>query len=344
MSFNYLNLDSRFQWAVQGYSQTQFFYGQLSQFFYDPAIAPFISRADALATQTVRGGSIFAIYPFSTYRRVEMSAGLVDFREEYADPALQFDSERWQQENFGTLLFNHGLMAPLGISFIQETTVFREYGPLSGSTMRLSYEGAPKFGSSLSRQTLDADARYYIRLGANGVFAVRAYGFKSWGTAPGYTFFGGNSEMRGYEYREFLGHKGFYGNAELRFPLINAMATPIGILGGIRGVFFFNVGGAGLESQGFKVWDKNAFRIDPVLAANGQVIRPGQTIEGFRLVDARASYGIGLETFALGFPVHFDWSYRTLFNKAWEDVLYSQVGGSAQFRKARFTAWIGYDF
>ena len=27
------------------------------------------------------------------------------------------------------------------------------------------------------------------------------------------------------------------------------MATPIGILGGIRGVFFFNIGGAGLEGR-----------------------------------------------------------------------------------------------
>ena len=34
-----------------------------------------------------------------------------------------------------------------------------------------------------------------------------------------------------------------------------------------------------------------------------------------KLVDGRASYGIGLETFALGFPIHFDWSWRTLFNK-----------------------------
>ena len=38
-------------------------------------------------------------------------------------------------------------------------------------------------------------------------------------------------------------------------------------------------------------------------------------IGGFRLVDGRASYGVGLETFALGFPIHFDWSWRTLLNK-----------------------------
>ena len=53
---------------------------------------------------------------------------------------------------------------------------------------------------------------------------------------------------------------------------------------------------------------------------------------------------MGLETFALGFPVHFDWSWRTLFNKEWEDVVFASEGGSAAFRKPRFTFWIGYDF
>ena len=45
-------------------------------------------------------------------------------------------------------------------------------------------------------------------------------------------------------------------------------------------------------------------------------------VDGFRLVDARASYGVGLETFALGFPIHFDWAWKTLFNKDWEDQLF----------------------
>ena len=53
---------------------------------------------------------------------------------------------------------------------------------------------------------------------------------------------------------------------------------------------------------------------------------------------------MGLETFALGFPVHFDWSWRTLFNKQWEDVVFASEGGSEAWRKPRFTFWIGYDF
>ena len=67
-------------------------------------------------------------------------------------------------------------------------------------------------------------------------------------------------------------------------------------------------------------------------------------MSGFRLQDARGSYGLSLMTFALGFPVHFDWSWRTLFNRDWEDFVYAQSGGSGAFRKPKFSVWIGYDF
>ena len=278
---------------------------------------------------------------------MEFSGGLVDFREEYAYPGVQFEADQYQQENFGTTLFNNGMMMPLGVSFVQETTVFREYGPLSGSTMRLSYEGAPKVGNMLSRQTTDPDARYYMRLGANGVFAVRAYGFRSWGDAPGYTFFGGNSEMRGYDYREFLGHKGFYANAELRFPLINAMATPIGILGGIRGVFFANIGGAGLQRLPFQNLGRLTPQIiPPVTGTNGQIIRPAQRIEGFRLVDARARMASGSKPSHSGSRCTSTGHIGPCSTSRGKTCLYAgtEEGNSAGLRKARFTAWIGYDF
>ena len=106
---------------------------------------------------------------------------------------------------------------------------------------------------------------------------------------------------------------------------------------------FFNIGGAALENQSFKIWDTKSVTYPPETTAGGIITRPAQRIEGFRLVDSRASYGIGLETFALGFPVHFDWSYRTLFNEAYENYLFGP-GGSAAFRKMKFAVWIGYDF
>jgi outer membrane protein assembly factor BamA len=236
--------------------------------------------------------------------------------------------------------------------------VFREYGPLAGNTIRLSYDYAPSWGNLMSRQTADLDARYYMRLGTNGVLALRARGFKSWGEFPGYFYFGGNSEMRGYEYLEFLGNKGFFANAELRFPLIEAALTPIGVVGGLRGVFFFNFGGAGFDGLGMNVWTTKEDTFTPLLGytqdlVNGfqPVFGPPIPISGFRLIDSRASYGVGLETFALGFPIHFDWSWRTLFNRDWEDLVFAyQAGqdgfqrGSDWLRRAKFSMWIGYDF
>ena len=68
------------------------------------------------------------------------------------------------------------------------------------------------------------------------------------------------------------------------------------------------------------------------------------TVSGFRLVDGRASYGIGLQTSVIGIPLHFDWSWRTLFNENWEDLLFATEGGSAFFRRPRFDFWMGFDF
>jgi outer membrane protein assembly factor BamA len=253
---------------------------------------------------------------------------------------------------YGTQIFRNGVTVPFGAALVSETTVFREFGPLSGSTSRVSYEFAPKIGSSLSKQTADIDARYYKRLGATGLLALRAKGFRSWGDFPDFFFFGGNSELRGYDYLQFAGHKGFFTNAELRFPLIEAMLTPLGVLGGIRGVFFAGLGAAGFNNQDFKVWRRDTESISPVVdflfnPVTGQfepVYGPTQNIAGFRLVNGRASYGIGLESFLLGFPIHFDWSWRTLFNKQYEDSLFAYDGGSSKFRRPRFALWIGYDF
>ncbi len=351
-SVNYTNQSRRFQYAVQGFSQESFFYGTGS-YFYDPVYNPlFLDRDNALATRTMRGGSAFGIYPLDRYRRFELSASVINYNERYNDPDLEDYSEDYQEQNYGTVLFREGTSVPLGLAFVQETTVFREFGPLSGNTMRLSYEVAPKMGDTLSYQTGDIDVRKYIRLGGSGLLALRGKFFKSWGDAPDFTYFGGNSELRGYEYLQFLGQNVFFMNAELRFPLIEAMLTPLGVLGGVRGVFFFGTGAAYLNNQPYQFATSKTESytpylgsdVDPATGSPIPVYGPPVDITGFRLRDGNASYGFGLETFALGFPIHFDWAWRTLFNREWEDALYASVGGSREFRRAQFKVWIGYDF
>ena len=377
LSLSYVKLSRRFQFALQGFTQTQFFYGQLGGVFYDPSYAPFIDRSLATATRTVRGGTAFGIYPLDRYRRLELTGGIVQLKEQYNDPALQQVATDYQKSTYGQTVFNNGTLMPFGAAFVQETTIFREFGPLAGNTMRLGYTVAPKIGSTLSRQTADVDLRHYLRIGTTGVLATRLRGFKSTGESPDFLYFGGNSELRGYDYLQFAGQNTVFANAELRFPLIEAALTPVGVLGGVRGVFFAGIGGAWFNNQpssdpcnsgGYTFATKSSevcrpvigYQADPssgaaVLDSNNLpvlIYGPSQTISGFRLKDARASYGIGLETFALGFPIHFDWSWRTTFNKGWEDILFAGQNGcsvtgsgcSSAWRKPRFAVWIGYDF
>jgi outer membrane protein assembly factor BamA len=352
-----VNLSRRFQYALQGFSQKQFYYGYTPGQMYGYEYA-YLDRDDAIATESAMGVTAYGIYPFNRYARMELSVGLMNFGQEYNDPTLQDLSDQYQEERYGRTLFSNGNIMPLGITFVQETTVFREYGPLAGNTVRVGYEFAPSGGGLLGRQIADVDARYYLRLATNGVLAFRAKGFKSWGDYPAYMYYGGNSEMRGYEYLEFIGNKAFFTNAELRFPIIEAALTPFGVIGGLRGVFFANLGANGFEGQSMNVWSTGdtpisaflGYTADPTSLNAVPVFSPEIIVPGFKLIDGRASYGIGLETFALGFPIHFDWAWKTMFNKDYENLLFFYQGslegksGSDWFRKPKFSVWIGYDF
>ena len=112
--------------------------------FYDPSFSGIIDRDFAVATTTTRGATAFGIWPFNRYRRVELSGGVVHYSEQFEDPGLQDYSQGYQQQQFGRQLLNNGTMVPFGLAFIQETTVFREFGPLAGNTVRLSYEDRPQ--------------------------------------------------------------------------------------------------------------------------------------------------------------------------------------------------------
>ncbi len=220
-------------------------------------LRPLLQLLPRAATRRPRcaaaAGAVYGIYPFDRYRRIELSGGFGYVREQYNDSTLEQIAQDYQQSIYGSSLYRNGWYVPLSVAFVQETTVFREFGPLSGSTMRLAYEIAPKVGSkTLSWQAVDLDLRKYFKIGSSGLLAVRGRGYRSWGQNPSFTYYGGNADMRGYDYLEFVGQNSIYGNAELRLPLINAMATPIGVLGGVRGVAFFNVGGAWWNNTGFK--------------------------------------------------------------------------------------------
>ncbi|MGE0452909.1 MAG: hypothetical protein AB7O37_03025 [Vicinamibacteria bacterium] len=315
----YVNLSRRMHWGVSAYDS--------KQYYFNPYLVPQFSysREGVLATTQITGATGFAQYPLDKFRRLQFGASVYRSTEQYDDPLVQQQIEQelaaLGQQGF---LYN-GTFAPLSVTFVQETTRFREFGPLAGSTVLLSGEAAPGITGLKSRYTFQADLRKYLRLGSSStLLAVRGRGFYSSGDAPQIFYFGGDMELRGFQYRSFAGNQGFFANAELRIPLINVMATPIGLLGPVRGTVFAGMGAARFDGQPFTFWSSDpdvSYVNDPVF---------GESVSGRHLVDGRASFGFGLQFFFLGYPLHFDWTKFTdlaVTSDSWQ-----------------FNFWIGYDF
>ena len=338
LSFSYLNLARRFNYALQGYSQTQFFYGHARERVLRPGLlAAIIDRdlADGDADGARRHGlRHLAVQPLPPRRAVRRHAA-VQARSS-TTRACRTTRRATSSEQFGRQLFaDRALTCRSASTFVQETTVFREFGPLAGNTMRLSYEVAPKIGNTLvaadgrrRRALLHAPRRrracWRCARAASRAGATRRTSCTSAATPR----CAATSTSVPRQQAAFF-------NAELRFPFIEAMLTPIGVLGGIRGVFFANMGGAHFDGQPFKWLSRRApttvhadhrLPSDPTSpSAQTPIYGPPRTRQRLAPRRRRASYGIGLETFALGFPIHFDWSWRTLLNKDWEDVLFAAV-------------------
>jgi hypothetical protein len=331
----YINLASRLHYGFEAFDITSFFYAY-PYGVYQPGYYGYYGRGDAIATQRFSGGQVFVEYPFDKFRRVDVGVGIVKVAEQYQNA----DTEAYicqQAALYGTPCFlNNGWQLPISVTLVQETTRFAEFGPLAGSTFSLGFRVAPKIGSFLERKTVDVDLRKYLRLGStSALLAFRGRGFYSTGDNPDYFWFGGNMELRGYPYYGFVGNQGFFANAEFRFPLVNLAATPIGLLGPVRGTVYFGIGGSRLA--GGDCSQSTATQCVPYTFSSSQpsvsyINDPifGQTVTGWHLVDGRASYGFGLQLFLLGYPLHFDWTKFTDFgvtSNSWN-----------------FNFWIGYDF
>jgi WD40 repeat protein len=316
-SATYFNLSRRLHYGLSAFDYTQFFYPspyELQTSFF---------REGALATQRYTGATVLGQYPLDKFHRVEFSAGIVRQTEGFANEAAELLARQAAEAQGLPFVLNSGQIAPITVGLTGETTRFREFGPLSGHTYSVSFETAPGFGSFLSRHTVEVDARKYFGLGTGSVFALRARGFRSTGENPGLFWFGGNMELRGYPYLSIVGSQGWFANTEFRFPIIDVMKTPIGILGPVRGTLFAGIGGAHFQGDNYEFGNSEEGRSyvrDNVF---------GEPVSGYHLVDGRASFGVGLQFFFLGYPMHFDWAKIT-------DL---QVHSPWQF-----SFWIGYDF
>ena len=57
-------------------------------------------------------------------------------------------------------------------------------------------------------------------------------------------------------------------NAEFRFPLVHAALTPIGVIGPLRGVFFFDLGGLWFNGEKFRVFESGSLQLQDALSSS----------------------------------------------------------------------------
>ena len=246
------------------------------------------------------GGEAGLFFPFSRATRLEATVGF--YRQEEDSDILYYGLELPYGQFF------NGMAMPLTIALVNETTRFANYGPNQGFTFRLEASKYIKLGNNYQDAwTFQGDVRKYFRLDNNTLFAFRLHGFHSTGDNSVLYGAGGNNTIRSVGYYQMVGTNLFYFNAEFRFPLINLAATPLGLVGPLRGIIFFDLGGAWFKGEEFRMFEEG----------------------NFRLRDAIASYGYGLEFFLGGYPMHVEWIWRWDFDQR-------------QYMGVNF--WVGFSF
>ena len=190
---SYLNLSRRMQYAIQGFQQTTFFYGNADYYALSLGLTPFLDRDNSIATRTLhRRHDVRAVsaQPLHAPRDVGRRGAL--------QRAVRRSDRRGDLAPEPGAVLRHGDPArghvrparhrdcPRGHGLPRVRSSLRQHG--AAGLRRL----APH-GDTLSYQTLDSDARKYLRIGTSGLFAMRFKGFRSWGRTPDFFYFGGNS-------------------------------------------------------------------------------------------------------------------------------------------------------
>jgi hypothetical protein len=312
--FAYINQKRRLQYMASASQFTLFYYPPYA--YYDPYYYQRLTYRDAIATRKITGINLSTYYPINRYYRTQASLAFYRYEEEFLDPYLR------QQLAFsgrGYRSFWNGNWLLASFSLVGETSRFRFYGPASGTTFSLTLsQSIPVSDSFFQNTNFHADLRKYLSIGSDMLLALRFEGFLSRGRDPYIYYYGGNNQVRSINYASIIANEGWFANAELRFPLVNAASILIGQIGPVRGTIFFDITRSkmkGFPAQ-FYTWD-------------GEEIRPA---------DALGSFGYGLEFFFLGIPLHIEFVKRIEIPDISSPFKYETIGGF------RTEFWIGFDF
>jgi len=312
--FQYSNLKHRTNWGAYARDFRDYYVVQ--------SVNTGATARSREASSTTTAGA-FVSYPFNRFYRISGVSAYT--RSSVTRPNFNV---------FPTDFFTVSEEYPtVGWALDGDTTRFKSFGPYHGQrfvvsqqwapTMNVSGNGFDSFNASFLNTALDY--RLYRRITDRSLFALRLGAYVSQGDAYSIYSVGGLNYLRGYEYREFFGSRASFLNLELRFPLVDALAFPIGILRDIRGFAFFDLGSAWFANDIFydprmgsalTVSNGDKLVVTPsggflyVVDSNGVPIPRSFDFydsKNNKLGDGRAAYGIGFNV-SLG-PFQLVWSF-----------------------------------
>ena len=183
------------------------------------------------------GGSVVASYPFSRFRRIDLSMSIFyDKKEMFLGYARE------------------GMLATHSISLVEDNSLWFGTGPRDGG--RLNFTGSVTTNLNTGRNeniTMMADIRKYFRVSQWTSLALRLQGRASSGADPQRFAMGGSLTMRGYPYRYFEGTRMAMANLEYRFPLLDRLVLGVPFRGfGLPGLEAAVFGDAGTAWESFE--------------------------------------------------------------------------------------------
>jgi Tol biopolymer transport system component len=290
----YLDLGHRLQYLSQFIFQDNFYYTPV----------PFsIAQQTGFSTDIVRsrmyGVNYTSVYPFNRYYRLELGGGIYRLTEQFYNNDVQRIYENILRETGAEGFLSQGGYLPLSVAFVGETTRFREWGPLAGHTIRISFdEAVPVANSWISRTIEEVDARKYFRINNRSLVAARARLVNSTGSDPVFFSFGGGQDLRGFDFREVGGNRGGVANLEVRLPLWPNPRIPV--LGQLRGRVFTDY---------VQMKFIGSTRFEGFLGRFNYIVRDvnGQKF-AYDIAKGTWSMGAGFTAFLGGLPFNFDFS------------------------------------
>lgn len=266
-------------------------------------------RVDRFFSERNYGGLLALSYPLDKFRRVD-----VEFTAQRIDREIFAEGSEYLPEPVVVAKMQDDVYS-IRFTYVKDNTIWGVMGPIGGTRYLIAFDKSivDVLGSDLNYNSGYVDFRKYFRFTPSTSLAFRLAAASSQGQDPAVFSLGGGYTLRGYPDFGFEGNNMAFASLELRYPFIDRLVTrgPIPLmLNGIRGVFFFDIGGA---------WD-------------GQFndFRWARTVDGTqRLEDVHAAYGFGFRMIFSYLLLRLDFAWATDF------------GGPAM-RRVHFT--LGGDF